>query len=95
MTLLPRTARRNVSRPSTKPYRALPVADTGGQNRENVQREKIAGIDVLILKTGVKDVVTVRASLPAGDSASPADNIAIATLTGMLLDKGTTTRTNL
>lgn len=55
----------------------------------NVKRERIAGIDVLLYKTGVQDVVTLRASLPAGDALSPDQNLAIATLTGSLLDKGT------
>ena len=54
-------------------------------------RTKIAGIDVLIYHTGVQDVVTIHGSLPAGDSFAGEGNIAIPTLTGMLLDKGTTT----
>ena len=56
----------------------------------NVQRTKIAGIDVLIYKTGVQDVVTIRGSFPAGDAHAGEGNIAIPTLTGMLLDQGTT-----
>jgi len=54
-------------------------------------RQSIDGIDVVILKTGVKDVVTLRGNLPAGDSRTPGDNVAVATLTGGMLDKGTTT----
>jgi len=38
---------------------------------DKVVREKIAGIDVIVYKTGVKDVVTFRCSLPAGDSFAP------------------------
>lgn len=53
-------------------------------------RTTIAGIDVIACKTGVKDVVTFRGSLPAGDSFAPDTNLAIATLTGGMLDKGTT-----
>jgi len=56
----------------------------------NVIRSKIAGIDVLIYHTGVQDVVTIHGSLPAGDALAGEGNIAIPTLTGMLLDKGTT-----
>lgn len=56
---------------------------------KNVKRERVAGIDLWLYKTGVKDVVTIRGSLPAGDALAPAANRAIATLTGMLLDKGT------
>lgn len=54
-----------------------------------VQRSKIAGIDVIAYPTGVKDVVTLRASLPAGRALAATGNPSIATLTGMLLDQGT------
>jgi zinc protease len=57
----------------------------------NVLRSRIAGVDVLIYPTGVKDVVTIHGSLPAGDALAGEGNIAVPTLTGMLLDKGTTT----
>ncbi len=57
----------------------------------NVVRNRIAGIDVIAYKTGVRDVVTFRGSLPAGDSFAPANNLAIPTLVGGMLDKGTTT----
>lgn len=50
---------------------------------------KVAGIDLIAYPTGVKDVVTLRGSLPAGDVLSPPSNPAIATLTGAMLDKGT------
>src|SRR6478736_4437867 len=58
---------------------------------ENASRQKVAGIDVVALKTGVKDVVTIRGDLPAGDSRSPDTNSALADLTAGMLDKGTTT----
>ncbi|HEU5080141.1 MAG TPA: pitrilysin family protein [Opitutaceae bacterium] len=64
-------------------------AATGGGFAKNVVHERIAGIDVLLYRTGVKDVVTFRAALPAGDALAPAQNVAIATLVGSLLDKGT------
>jgi zinc protease len=57
-----------------------------------VQRAKIAGLDVLIYKTGVNDVVTIVGSLPAGDVFAGDGNVAIPTLTGMLLEQGTTTQ---
>jgi zinc protease len=53
-------------------------------------RQTVAGIDVVATKTGVKDVVTIRGSIPAGDNRSPESNAAIATLAGAMLDKGTT-----
>ncbi len=55
-------------------------------------RTKIAGVDVIAYPTGVKDVVTIHASLPAGDALAGDGNPAIPTLTGMLLDQGTTTQ---
>lgn len=64
-------------------------ATTTSTFANSVIRERIAGIDVLLYKTGVKDVVTFRAALPAGDALSPPTNLALATLTGGMLDKGT------
>ena len=57
-----------------------------------VQRAQIAGLDVLIYKTGVNDVVTIEGSLPAGDIFAGDGNVAIPTLTGMLLEQGTMTQ---
>lgn len=56
---------------------------------ENIVRERIHGIDVLTLPTGVKNVVTLKGTLPLGHAAAPADNPALAYLTGSMLDKGT------
>ncbi|MGI9247201.1 MAG: M16 family metallopeptidase, partial [Steroidobacteraceae bacterium] len=50
----------------------------------------VDGIDVVVLGTNARDVVTLVGSLPAGDDRNPADNVALATLTGAMLDKGTT-----
>lgn len=58
---------------------------------DNATRTKVNGIDVVALKTGVKDVVTIRGTMPVGDSRSPEGNSAIADLTAGMLDKGTTT----
>jgi zinc protease len=55
-----------------------------------VTRTTIAGMDVLLYPTGVKNVVNIKGTLPAGDVFSAATNPAVATLTGMLLDQGTT-----
>ncbi|MDB6170279.1 MAG: peptidase domain protein [Verrucomicrobia bacterium] len=55
-----------------------------------VVRSKIAGVDVLIYRTGVQDVVTIKGSLPAGDAMCASGNVALATLCGQLLDQGTT-----
>ena len=53
-------------------------------------RTDIEGIDVVALRTAVQDVVTIAGSLPVGDHRSPPGNVMLATLTGAMLDKGTT-----
>ena len=58
---------------------------------EHVARSRTAGLDLLVYPTGVRDVVTITGSLPAGD-AFAGGNSAVPTLTGMLLDRGTTRR---
>ena len=72
---------------------SLLIASTNhslGAIADKVVREKVAGIDVIAYRTEIKDVVTFRGSFPAGDSFAPKDNIAIPTLVGDMLDKGTT-----
>ncbi len=59
---------------------------------DNAVRTKINGIDVIALKTGVKDVVTIRGTLAAGDSRSPDTDVALAALAAGMIDKGTATR---
>ena len=56
---------------------------------QRITRQKIAGIDILTARTGVKDVVTFRGSLPAGDLFNESGNNMVADLTGRMLDKGT------
>ena len=57
-----------------------------------VKRRVLEGIDVTTLRTGIKDVVTIRGSLAAGDIFNPAGNSAIADLMASMLDKGTRQR---
>jgi len=57
---------------------------------EHAQRSHTTGIDVITYRTDVKDVVVIQGWLPAGDAFSGTDNAAIPTLTGLLLDRGTT-----
>ena len=61
------------------------------QVAKNAVRSSVAGIDLVVVKTGVQEVVTLRGSLAAGDSLSPDTNPAVADLTGSMLDKGTIT----
>jgi zinc protease len=59
---------------------------------DHSQRAQIAGIDLITYRTDVKDVVVILGSLPAGDAMSGSGNIAVPTLTGMMLDRGTKTQ---
>lgn len=52
-------------------------------------RAPVAGIDVVTYPTGVKDVVVILGVLPAGDAMAGGGNIAVPTLSGMMLDRGT------
>ncbi len=54
----------------------------------NARVSKIAGIDVIAYPMGIKDVVTLRAALPAGRALAGSGNPSIPMLTGMLLDQG-------
>ncbi|MBE8723345.1 M16 family metallopeptidase [Flavobacterium hungaricum] len=54
------------------------------------KREKIAGIDVVSVKTAAKDFVTVAASISAGNFANETKNAIIPSLTASMLSKGTT-----
>lgn len=56
---------------------------------DNAVRTSVAGIDLIAYPTGVKNVVTFRGSIPAGDSLAPEHNLAIPTLVGAMLDQGT------
>lgn len=69
---------------------AVPGVASAADIAANVVRQKIAGVDLVAYPTGVKDVVTIHGSLPAGDAFAGDGNAAIPTLVGMMLDKGTT-----
>ena len=56
---------------------------------EQAHRSQVAGIDLITYHTDVKDVVVILGSLPAGDAMAGTGNIAIPTLAGMMLDRGT------
>jgi zinc protease len=56
---------------------------------EQSHRTTAAGIDLVTYPTGVKDVVVIMGVLPGGDAMAGSGNIAIPTLVGMMLDRGT------
>ncbi len=70
---------------------ALQAANTAAYANmaEQSHREQVAGVDLITYRTEVKDVVVILGALPAGDAMAEPGNIAIATLTGMMLDRGT------
>ncbi len=54
-------------------------------------RESVGSIDVITYPTSVKDVVVILGALPAGDAMGTPGNIAVPTLAGSMLDRGTKT----
>ena len=54
------------------------------------KREKVAGIDVVSVKTSAKDFVTVAASISLGNFANENKNSMLPSLTAAMLSKGTT-----
>ena len=56
---------------------------------DQAHRSKINGIDLITYHSNVKDVIVILGVLPAGDSMADPGNIAIPTLSGMMLDRGT------
>ncbi|MDR6763676.1 zinc protease [Flavobacterium sp. 2755] len=60
------------------------------KSASNYKREKVAGIDVISVKTSAKDFVTVAASISLGNFASENKNDMIPSLTASMLSKGTT-----
>lgn len=66
----------------------LPANETPSSGRI-VNREKVSGIDLITIKTGVKEIVTFTGSFIAGDYYSPKGNAAVADLTAQMLNKGT------
>src|ERR1700733_917944 len=61
----------------------------GAAAADQSHRAQVAGVDLITYRTDVKDVVVIVGSLPAGDAMAESDNIAIPTLMGMMLDRGT------
>ena len=74
-------------------YMTIALLMFGGAAAANMadqtHRSKIDGIDLITYHTNVKDVVVILGVLPAGDAMAESGNIAIPTLSGMMLDRGT------
>jgi zinc protease len=80
---------RNVLKQCVLPILLFASAGAGANMAERSHRATAAGIDVVTYPTGVKDVVVILGALPGGDAMGEPGNIAIPTLTGMMLDRGT------
>jgi zinc protease len=61
----------------------------GATMADQAHRNQVDGIDLITYHTNVKDVVVILGVLPAGDAMAEKDNVAVPTLTGMMLDRGT------
>lgn len=61
----------------------------GALMADNSRRTQTAGIDLITYRTNVKQMVVILGALPAGDAMAGSLNIAVPTLTGMMLDRGT------
>jgi zinc protease len=71
-------------------YSHTEISDGGVSIAEQIKEsEPVKGLRLLTMKTGVKDVVTIRGSILGGDIYSPQANRMIADLTAAMLDKGT------
>ena len=60
------------------------------KSTSSYKREKVAGIDVVSVKTSAKDFVTVAASISLGNFVNETKNPMISSLTASMLSKGTT-----
>jgi zinc protease len=56
---------------------------------DRAHRTRAGGIDLVTYRTNVRDVVVLLGALPAGDVMAGSGNIAVPTLHGMMLDRGT------
>jgi zinc protease len=80
---------KNVFKRCVLPVLLLASIGASANMAERAQRAEAAGIDVVTYPTAVKDVVVIVGVLPAGDAMAAPGNIAIPTLAGMMLDRGT------
>jgi zinc protease len=65
------------------------TAPAAANMADQAHRSKVAGVDLITYRSNVKDVVIIIGVLPAGDAMVESGNIAIPTLSGMMLDRGT------
>lgn len=76
-------------KPPQAPKEELP-AGAATHFAEQAKREKVAGLDLIVCPTEIKDVVTIHGSIAVGEAASP--NRALAHLVAGMLERGTKKR---
>jgi zinc protease len=76
---------KEVKPPQAPKEELAPAAQT--HFADKVAREKVAGVDLLVCHTDVKNVVTIRGSIVAGEAAAP--NRGLAHLAAGMLERGT------
>jgi zinc protease len=67
----------------------LAGAQASANMAEHAHRTAVSGIDVVTYRTNVKEMVVILAALPGGDAMADGGNVAVPTLSGMMLDRGT------
>jgi zinc protease len=67
----------------------LCALDASATMADHARRTAVDGIDLVTYRTNVKDMVVIVGALPAGDAMSDGGNIAVPSLSGMMLDRGT------
>jgi zinc protease len=67
-----------------------PVEISIDKSASAYKREKVAGIDVISVKTSAKDFVTVAGSISLGNFTNESKNTMVSALTASMLSKGTT-----
>jgi zinc protease len=65
------------------------AANASAGMAEQAHRTSVSGIDVVTYRTNVKEMVDIVGALPAGDAMNDGGNIAVPSLSGMMLDRGT------
>ena len=65
---------------------AMGTASASAAIADHVVQKRVAGLTVLIYPMGVKDVVTIQGSLPAGNAYAADGNPVAAALTAAMLD---------
>ena len=67
----------------------LAAANASAAMADHAHRASVDGIDVVTYRTNVKDMVVIVGALPAGDAMADGGNIAVPSLSGLMLDRGT------